>query len=298
MSDKPHRRGFKSFFIVALLAIPLSCAPPQTVATFAGAASQAIDTGTPIFRDLYDSCVRRHNDAAQILPVYATEAPKASSNAIETGATACAVFAGERDALIKLSAVLNAYFQAMRELAQFGASSVASPAAEAGAGAATAASLSLAQIDSVSKLSGLLVEVFTSGYQRGRLATLLKSADPHVAVITEGLEKIVGNDYGSLLDEEERTLKRRYQKAGNTSDAAVVLLLDRAYSDDLQQLQRRRASASAFVQALREIRDGHGKLAENTAHLSAKKLGLALQPDISQLQGLPSQIENASKGTR
>ncbi len=296
MSGKPRRCRFKSFSFIALLAIPLSCTPPQTVATFAGAANQAMDASTPVFRDLYDSCIRRHDDAAEMVPIYSVGA-QSRSDPTESGAPACAVFAGERDALIKLSTVLSAYFQAMQQLAQFGASSVSPPAAEAGAGAATAASLSLAQIDSVSKLSGLLLEAFTSGYQRGRLAALLKSADPHVAVITQGLEKIIGNDYGSLLDEEERTLKRRYQRAGNTSDAAVILLLDRAYTEDLQKLQRRRTSANAFVQALREIRDGHSKLADNTAHLSAKKLGLALQPDISQLQGLASQLGNA-KGTQ
>jgi hypothetical protein len=296
LSGNPHRCKVASFLIAALSATLLSCTPPQTVAAFAGAAGQAIDGGTPVFRDLYDSCVRRHNDAGEITPTYSFDA-NAPSGRSESEASACAVFAGERDSLIKLSAVLEDYFQAMQELAQFGASSVNPTAAEAGSGAPTAASLSLAQIDSVSKLSGLLVEAFTSGYQRGRLASLLKSADPHVAVTTQGLEKIVGSDYGSLLDEEERTLKRRYRRAGNSSDAAVILLLDRAYSEDLQELEQRRASATAFVKALREIRDGHSKLAGNAGHLSAQKLGLALQPAISQLQTLTSQMENTAKGT-
>jgi len=290
------RRNFQKFLVIALLAVLLSCTPPQTVATFAGAAGQAIDGGAPVFGDLYDSCVRRHNDAADIIPTYSVNA-KAPSSPTAPEASACAVFAGERDSLIKLSAVLNDYFQAMQQLAQFGASSVNPAAVEAGSGTATAASLSVAQMDSVSKLSGLLVEAFTSRYQRGRLATLLKSADPHVAVTTQGLEKIVGSDYGSLLDEEQRTLKRRYQRAGNISDDAVILLLDRAYSEDLQELEQRRASATAFVKALREIRDGHSKLAGNAGHMNAQKLGLALEPYISRLQTLTSQMENASKGT-
>ena len=291
------RRSFEGCLLTALIAASLSCAPPQAVATFAQAAGGAVTAGAPIFRDLYDSCIRRHADAAPVVPVYSVNAAQSAANPSASSAAACAVFAGERDALVKLSGILTSYLQAMQELAQFGASSVTAPAAEAGAGAATAGTLSLAQIDSVSKLSGLVVEAFTSGYQRKHLQTLLQSADPHVVVITQGLEKIVGSDYPSLLDEEERTLKRRYRQVDDNSSSAVVLLLNRAYSDDMQQLQERRAAAAAYVEALRQIRDGHGKLA-GTAHFRSKQLGLALQPDISQLQALVPRIESNSKGTR
>ncbi len=292
------RGKLRGCLLIALVAASLSCAPPQTVATFAEAAGAAVARGTPIFSDLYDSCVRRHDAAAPIAAVYSLKAEKSVSDPAGSGASACTVFAGERDALIRMATVLSAYFRAMQQLAEFGASSVTAPGTEAGAGAASAASLSLVQVDSVSKLSGLLVEVFTSGYQHERMATLLRTADPHVAVITQGLEKVAGSDYLSLLDEEERTLKRRYQRAGGTSETAVILLLDRAYSEDMRQLQQRRASAAAYVEALQQIRDGHGKLALNSAHLNSKQLGLALQPDISRLRGLAPQDATTSKGTQ
>ncbi|MBV9501512.1 MAG: hypothetical protein JO138_19260 [Acidobacteriaceae bacterium] len=292
------RSKFEGYLIIAVLAASLSCAPPQTVATFAEAASGAITSGAPIFSDLYDSCVRRHQDAGPIVPVYSIGAENSASDPAGSVPPACRVFAGERDALIRMSAVLAAYFRAMQDLAEFGASSVAAPSAEAGVGASMAASLSTVQADSVSKLSGLVLELFTRRYQHERIATLLRTADPHVAVITRGLEKIVGTDYNSLLEEEERTLKRRYQRAGATTNGtAVVLLLDRAYSEDMRQLEQRRAFAATYVEALQQVRDGHGKLALNSAHLGSKQVGLALQPDISRLQGLAPQTAGISKGT-
>ncbi len=66
------------FFIIVVSAGVVSCTSPQAIATFAEAADKALDEGPPIFRDLHDSCVRRHVDAQPITPVFL---PRPESNA-------------------------------------------------------------------------------------------------------------------------------------------------------------------------------------------------------------------------
>jgi hypothetical protein len=198
----------------------------------------------------------------------------------------CATFIPEVKELNDVSSVLSAYFRAIQELAAFDQSTVSGEAQKAGAGVSAVAILSVNQADSVAKLSGLITRVFTERYRQGQLRELLIAADPHVAVVSQALEDIVSKDYGSLLDEEERAMNRRYQETGITTDSATVLLLNRAYREDLDELQRRRAAAGAYSSALRKARDGHHQLAGSIARLNNKEIALTLEPYISELQTL------------
>ncbi len=55
--------GLFIFFIYVCL---LSCTSAQGIATFADTADKALEEGPAIFRDIHDSCVRRHADAQPI----------------------------------------------------------------------------------------------------------------------------------------------------------------------------------------------------------------------------------------
>ncbi len=150
--------------------------------------------------------------------------------------------------------------------------------------AATAAGVSYTQIISAGKLANLLTQVATERYQRGHMVRYLREANPEVANIIDALD-IAAKTYISLLDEEQQTLTARYQSVGDTSQGAVLLLLNRAYSEDLSRLQERRTSADAYRDALKNIREAHGKLVENAEHLPAKELNKTLQPYISKIDG-------------
>jgi hypothetical protein len=164
-------------------------------------------------------------------------------------------------------------------------------ATQTGQNAGAAAVLSANQVDAVSKLSGLITRAFTEHYQRGKLIEFFRAADPHVAVVTQALENIVSKDYAGLLEEEERAVNRRYQRVSGNRDTATVLLLNRAYSQDVSELQRRRVAAQAYSAALTQIRQGHHQLAENVERLNNKQIALTLQPYISQLQALAGTLQ-------
>lgn len=266
----------------------LSCAPPVSVATFAGNADKAITAGAPIFADIHESCVRRRAEEERIAPQYPHIGQKPAEAASES---VCASFVAEVNELQDVSSLLSAYFRAMHELAAFDETNVSAQAEHAGENVGAAAVLSLNQTDAIAKLSGLITRAVTGHYQRSKLREFLRAADPHVTVVSQALEIVLTKDYGSLLDEEERAIKRRYEEVSGAKEMATVLLLNRAYLEDLNELKRRRGAAKAYAAVLKEARDGHHVLAGFTGHLNNKEISLVLQPYISQLQTLMPSIQ-------
>lgn len=174
----------------------------------------------------------------------------------------------------------------MQQLASFNTSAVSSASQSAAENAGFSAQLPLNQADSLGKLAGLVTQAFTAHYQRSRLAQYLRQADPSISSVTTGFEEIIAQDYGGFLREERQTFTARYQEIGDIGNAATILLLNRAYSDDLKELDRRKTVADAYVQALEQIRDAHHQLALNANRLQARDVSLAVQPYITKLQAL------------
>ena len=205
---------------------------------------------------------------------------------------ACARFATEATALSNVSSALIAYFRAMQELAAFNASSVSTGSQAAAVNSATAAGLNPTQVDSAGKLAGLVTRIFTGGYQRSRLREYLGDADAPVANITQGFDTVTKN-YVDFLQEEQQTVTARYQSVADTDDKATLLLLNRAYTDDMADIQRRRTVAEAYRDALKAVRDGHHQLLTGAQHLSAKELNIALQPYTSTLGALIPELQKS-----
>lgn len=274
-----HTKAVLAAVLSLLACVCVGCSQPEAVAAFAGAANQALTQGASLFNDLQGSCLRRHTAVERVTPAFLPEPSPAVANA-------CADFAPQGVALVQDANVLAAYFQAMQELAAFDNSSVSTPAEAAGANGATAADLNSSQIDSISKLSGLVTRAFTGNYRRNHLLEYLRDADPHVAVLTTGLENVVGKDYQGLLTEERRNLNIEYQRVFKPGDTALTLLLNRAYRGDIGELNRRQSAAVAYVQALQQIRQAHRKLAASARRLETKQVSVELEPYTKKLQDL------------
>jgi hypothetical protein len=199
---------------------------------------------------------------------------------------ACAVFAKQSEALVRVADVLAAYFRAMQQLASFNTSTISGPGETAAQSAAIAATIDSTRAASIGKLAGLITQAFTDRYQRSRLTKYVQEADPRVTSITQALEDVVSKDYEGMLRTERRAVLRRYQDVGDQTNGPVTLLLNRAYGEDMTELDKRKASADAFVTALQQIRDGHHALARNANHMDPKQLGVALDPYTGTLDGL------------
>lgn len=264
------------------------CGSRQAVATFAEDSQKALTQGPMIFRDFQQSCIRRHRDAQPIIPQYLPSGQKTDR---DRTVAVCSAFGSQGDALVKASDVLVAYFRAMQQLAAFDASSVGATSGQAAENAGTGAQLNATQIDSLGKLAGLVTEAFTGRYQRSHMYKYLREADSSISSLTRGFEEIVGKDYEGLLDEEQRALTFRYQQAGDAANTPTVLLLNRAFDEDLHQLRNRKSGVEAYVGVLAEIRNGHHMLTEQAGHLSGKKVTLAIQPYLTKLEAYTADLQ-------
>ncbi|MBV8553538.1 MAG: hypothetical protein JOY54_19745 [Acidobacteriaceae bacterium] len=258
----------------------VGCAPPASIAAFSGAAATALEEGSPLFTDIHDSCVRRHvvstSAAPSFLPGTSTPGELA----------ACAEFASEAQGLAKVSGVVTAYFRTVQQLASFNGSNVSTVSETAAENAAAAAKWDASQIDSAGKLSSLVVRAVTDRYQTRRLALYFREAQPHAAVTLQALQDVLGKDYAGLLREEQQTLKSRYQRVSYGQNPAVLLLLDHSYLQDIDQLNRRRQAAVAYVQALHEIDEGQTYLARAISKANATELTKTLDLYTSQIETL------------
>lgn len=274
---------------VAIFFCALSCTSPEAISGFADSAQKALAAGPPIFDDLHGSCLRRQEarPSSAILPLFVPPGSKSAPPKDPPAQAACARFATEAKALANVSDVLDGYFRALQQLAAFDTSTVSSAAESTAENAATTAGLSSTQIDSAGKLANLVTRIFTEGYQRKRLIEFLRDADTPVGNITEGFDNVIKN-YLDFLQEEQQTVTARYQSVAEigTNDKAVMLLLDRAYTDDMADIERRRAAAKTYQDALKAVREGHHQLVTGAQHFNAKELDVALEPYTSKLDGL------------
>ena len=285
------RRNIALLWVVIGSLVAASCNPPAAVANFASLAGQTVARGGPIYEDIHDSCLRRQADEAHLQPEYLNQDSAENSAAPSNGA--CASLVPSVKEVQQASSVLAGYFRAVQQLAAFDESQVSTQAMHTGASLSTAAVLSSNQADAVSKLSGLITEVATRHYRRAKLRDIVTEADPHIAAVTEGLETVISKDYAGLLDEEQRAISRRYRLVSRVNEPATVLLLNRAYSQDVADLERRRQTARAYASALTEIRSAHHDIAQHGAQLGSKQIAMTLQPYISQLEAATPKLQEA-----
>ena len=290
---QPQKLLILSCFLVISGLFLASCIPPQGIATFADGAAKALEGGNALFSDIHGSCLRRH----VVLPTHAlffapgsqlTESPVEPPELPQ-----CASLAAQSDALTKASNVLSSYFRAMQQLALFNNATAVDAGTQTGAGIALASGLNTIQVDSVSKLATLLTETVTERYQQHNLARILSEADPSVASITQAFEQIAEKDYLSLLREEQQTVAAQYREVSDTKNPATLLLLNRAYGQDLDGMNTRKKAASAYVESLQQIREGHHMLAKQAGGRNTKQLTAELRAYTTKLSGL---LPTLSKG--
>jgi hypothetical protein len=271
---------------LAAILVLSSCSSPVAVAEFAANAHNALDQGQVIFADLPNSCERREADRKTDSEMLVDLSPGVPTP------PRCAGFVTQRDALVKASAVLTGYFEALNQVASFGTSALGTTASANAQ--QLAAEAGLKDGGALSALAGILVQAATDGYRRKRLAAHIRAANTPIQNVTLAFAQIAVEDYqNGLLLSEETTLRERYgdfaqRKAGRNDP--VVFLLRARWQEDMSGLVQRRAAVAAYVSALEKVRQGHQELADQTGKLNSRDLRTALAPYTTSLESLASSI--------
>ena len=117
-----------------------------------------------------------------------------------------------------------------------------------------------------------ITDAATRGYREKQLGQLDKDNDSAIQSLTKALKKIITDDYGVMLSNEESTLDNFYQgpmvaaqAAPQPNERLALIPVQRQYSGDKTALQSRKDAAANYYGKLMDgLAALHAKLAQQT----------------------------------
>lgn len=310
MTQKVIRSSALLLTALLFAGLHTSCGPDDAVGKFAGSSVSSLQKGDLVLSDMTASC-QRTVQAQQPIDQFAVDPETAQSLQI------CVDHIHASSAL-DVSRVLVAYFSALGELASSGtAAKPAAQQAKQSAGAIPAkASAPAAKRDkptepakaevvadlpdagsAAGEIAKILDQFATENLRHKTIKRALASADPAVAQLTQTLEDTVQQDYvNELLGNERDKLANRFSRLAKNPEPKPafgdLLTLNGQWVQVTAGLDARVAAAHAYIQALRQIRNGHAALVRqlSTGKLRPKDIGAALEPYAASLAELQPQI--------
>jgi hypothetical protein len=304
------------FATVLLISFQLGCASQDAVGKFAGSSVSSLQKGDLVLSDMSDSCQRAVR-AEQPIDEFSVDSDMAKSLQLCTERI-------HTSGVLDISRVLIAYFSSVGEVAASGTASkpaaqeakksaAAIPAKSSGnstdrsaagrptkASAAsqegTAADLEQAK-GAAGQIANILDQFATEGLRRKAVKNALLRADPAVAQLTQVLADIVQHNYLNelLVDEHDKQANHFTRLAKNPTPKPLfgdLLTLHAQWTQVTAGLDARTAAAHAYIEALRQIRNGHSALIRqmDVGRLKSKDLSPAMAPYSASLSELDPQI--------
>jgi hypothetical protein len=266
--------------LLGSLLVEAGCTTPDAVRQFTATGKNAIASLPPIVKDLPEACVGR-----QMAERPVTEIADADSQARE----ACRSFYDLEPRLTGTLDVLANYLNALNELASDEVVTYDKQIEGFASNLKSGGAFSEAQAKAAGGLAKFLADAAASGYQRRKIIDTLKMADADLAVLCDGLSRIIGQDYVRVLENEENALRSRYRdaiQADATKNSAAALIVQEYWRRDLALLNQKKAAAQSAVGMLAKIRDGHRALAAQANQWSAKELVQTIAPYTGSIQSL------------
>jgi hypothetical protein len=271
-------------FVIALL-LAASCATPKAVRDFTAVSKDATAQFPPLVHDLTQSCVRRQLAARPVTEIF---------NAGPDTAAACQEFSDLEPKLLTTLKVLTNYLGALNALASDDIVTYDKDIDSATANLTVTGAFHADEVTAVNGLAKLLSKALASGYQRRELARDLKSADVHVAAISNALIRIVSEDYVRVLHNEEGQVRSRYRDAMDrdpTHSPAIAVFIQNSWRTELAAIDQKRAAAKAMQDILVKIRDGHKKLAADAGAWNTREVAEFLTPYAGSIQTLTHEFK-------
>lgn len=314
------------FATVLLIGFQISCASQDAVGKFAGSSVANLQKGDLVLSDMSDSCQRAVR-AEQPIDEFSVDADTArslqvctdrihTSGVLDISRVLIAYFSALGEVAASGTAAKPAAQEAKKSAAAIPAKSSAKaaepakrsgnagsqgsesapPKISASATGGTAAELEQAK-SSADEIANILDQLATEDLRHKAVKKALMQADPAVSQLTEMLEDIVQRDYLNelLVDEHDKEANRFTRLAKNPAPKPLfgdLLTLNGQWTQVTAGLDARTAAAHAYIEALRQIRNGHSALVRQAAlgKLKPKDLSPAMAPYSASLSELDPQI--------
>jgi hypothetical protein len=108
-----------------------------------------------------------------------------------------------------------------------------------------------------------LADAGTRGYRERQLGDLMKANDPAIQSLTQALKKIITDDYGVMLSNEESAVDSFYQgpmAAAQPSERLALILVQRQYANDKTTLQSHKDEILLYAKLMDGLGTLHAKL--------------------------------------
>ncbi len=141
-----------------------------------------------------------------------------------------------------------------------------------------------------------LADAATRGYREKQLADLMKANDQAIQSLTQALKKIITDDYGLMLSNEESTLDSFYQgpmAAAQPNERLSLILVQRQYAHDKTALQFRKDDITSYGKLMDGLGVLHAKLTRE-AMQKASPIEIAKQaaPIVESLKATISDMQS------
>lgn len=287
------RRVAPAAALAAFLLTATGCVDSEAVSKFATQAHDALILGQPVLEDLEASCIRSHMAQAPI-PADRNQLFDANLRATAAADPACAAYAQAQPGELAILKVLTDYFGAVSQLAATGSSATGKDSSSTAAKAKASPSEAQNTLAAVTSLAGFLGKVASNGYREHALEKAVRDQKDNVDTVIAALRDIVQDRYeNSELAGEQREITRADELLLNaSSDDATKALFRSQWQSSIDVIEKKRAAADAFAQALDKMQQGYDALC-GASSLKAKDLPSLVQPYTDSIQSLIPSIEKA-----
>ena len=121
------------------------------------------------------------------------------------------------------------------------------------------------EIETVSTAAKGIAAAMTDYYRAGRLKELIDTADPHLTVVINSMERI-RQSFVEDAQIEIDAIKLHYE------GKQPAWLAKKWMATETREVQKRKAALVAYKKVLADIRDGHNKLSGSTVDITDKKV--------------------------
>jgi hypothetical protein len=286
----PHSLSLRMFAVAALLVTLNGCVDMDNAAGLSKLSDDARTALPKVSNDIAGTCARQNT-------LFDNTPEKERSK--DSKALDCKPYQDLASQVAKDQNILLDYFDALGKLSSNKPlgydASIDTNVTNTGAISGLSKSAATAGNDAQSILKAL-ADAATKGYREKQLDQLIKDNDPAVQSLTQALKKIVVDDYGIMLSNEDSSLDGFYQgpmAAAGSNERLALILVQRQYADDKSALQSRKDAAASYGKTMDGLAALDAKLAKEASQkASLVEMGKQIAPIVESIKDAVSDLHS------
>ncbi len=186
----------------------------------------------------------------------------------------CKLFTAADKATVKVYNAINAYFKSLGALSKGDLTTYDTKALNEALTEGQFASLTIDKktVTAYSSLGKLLLKVFTDGYRKKKLSTVIETGNEPLQILLTVFGTSVNNLVTELEFQKERNFTLYSELINGDGSPYEKLTLSTNYYNEISRINRKQEQLHTYAKSLVTIGKGHQKLYENRNKLTSKEI--------------------------